>query len=113
MYDKYLDRIYMPMTSDPNVGRWFVSDNYNYTRFFDEYREIVHKVSPIRSLDYDEYLDGPLQDEMWTVSIGGPGNKFQVGYKYFNTTKEAKKWADNRTAEDLYELEAIVNNWRE
>lgn len=107
-YDRHLDRIYFVMTSDPNVGRWFQSTNkMSFVRYFDEYREVIHKVNHLRT-DEDIYENGEGQ---WTVSIGYKDNHFQVGYKYFNTVKEAKKWADNRNDEDLWILEQTIENW--
>ena len=112
-YDKELDRIYCVMTSDPNVGRWFLNNaKAGYARFFEDYREICHKVIPMNNYDDPSrplYYDG----QMWTVSVGGPGNKFQVGTRYFKTSKEAKKWADNRDMIELHYLEEMINKWRE
>ena len=51
-------------------------------------------------------------ENKWTISIGGPNPHFQIGYKFFDTVKEAKEWADNRTDDDMFHLETIVDNWR-
>lgn len=95
MYDKELDRIY-GYSSDPNNGKWFVSDNHNYVRYFDDIREVIHKNS----------------NDMWVVSIGGPGKLYQIGTEEFSNTTQAKKWADNRDMETLHWLEETINKWR-
>lgn len=93
--DRELERIY-GWSSDPNEGRWFVSDNHNYVRYINGYRETVHKNS----------------NDKWVVSVGGPNNKFQVGVEEFDNTTQAKKWADNRDMESLHHLEMLIDSWR-
>lgn len=94
--DRELNRIY-GYSSDPNEGRWFVSENHNYVRHINDYREIIHKNS----------------NDKWTISIGGPNNLFQVGSNEFNNTTEAKKYADNRSMDDLHHLEILIDKWRD
>ena len=89
-----LERIY-GQTDDPMAGRWFVSENHNYVRHFDRFREVIHK-----------------HNGNWTVSIGGPDNKFQVGIVTFDNTNEAKKWCDNRDQDELHHLELLIDSWR-
>lgn len=81
---------------EPNnpEGRWFASNNkFSFLRFYDTgLREVIHK-----------------QDDGWTVSIGHEDGEFQVGYKHFDTVREAKLWADNRDDYDLTLLEQITD----
>ena len=72
--------------------RWWASKNKDsFIRFYEtDFKEVLHK--------YDEY---------WTVSIGYH-DEFQLGYKQFDTTREAKQWSDDRSLEDLSILEEIV-----
>lgn len=108
--DRELERIY-GYNSDPNSGKWFVSDNHNYVRYIGDFREIIHQVIPMNN--HDDPTRGLYCDyKLWTVSIGGPENKFQVGTNYFQTTKDAKKWADNRDMESLHYLEMLIDSWR-
>ena len=97
-----LERIYGVSTSDPNVGRWFANKDTkdSFVRYFEDYREIVHKRS---------YLD----QEGWVISVGGPGNSFQVGENFFTNAKVAKFKADNRSGDELFYLEMQVDKMRE
>ena len=75
-------------------GRWFASKHKgSFLRFYDTgFREVLHQ-----------------KEDGWVISIAHEDGQFQLGYKYFDTTREAKHWADNRDAEDMHLLEHITN----
>ena len=101
MYSEDLDRIYGVNTSDPNVGRWFANKDTkdSFVRFFDDFREIIH---------YREYMG----EEGWVLSVGGPGKHFNVGTTFYPNVKLAKFKADNRSQDELFYLEMVVDKMR-
>ena len=82
---------------EPNnpEGRWFPSKHkFSFLRFYDTgFREVIHNT-----------------DDGWVVSIGHEDGEFQLGYQYFDTTREAKEWADTRGVEDLDLLSIITDD---
>ena len=91
-------------------GKWWSSKNKDkFTRYFDtDFREVIHKVS-----GYDEW---DQQKEGWTVSLGYKEKQFSQGYKVFDTTAEAREWADNRTEDEWefldHESTTLMNRWK-
>ena len=81
---------------DNPEGRWFPAKHKSsFVRFYSTgFRELIHK-----------------RDEGWTVSIAC-GDYFEVGTRHFETTREAKWFADNRDMDALWQLEMFADNIR-
>lgn len=98
MIDEHLERILGPIAFDNPDGRWFAAKHkFGFVRYYDQgYREVIHK-----------------HDGEWKVSLARGDHEFSLGYKGFETTREAKEWADNRNDQELHYVECVVEKWKD
>ena len=101
------ENILGPLKDDNGEARWFASEEKDkFVRYYySDFRELVH-LTTIDNADYDGIdYDG----RAWTVSLGYH-DYFSKGYRFFETSREAKDWADNRDDVEWYYLECERDN---
>ena len=96
MIDQEVERILGDIQQDNPEGRWLPNRGKDgFVRFYSTgIRELIHK-----------------HEEQWTVSIAYH-QFFELGRERFDTTREAKHYADNRDFDALYWLEEDANRIR-